>query len=120
MARPVHAEQHPLAGKKIKVKLRGEPMQFLVDGAEMRVLDWWSHAHKDNEIKSSLPQLLSSPSPAARMYVIRAETAGIPLDDDVIYGKIAITPPQGIASLPGQGVGLGYIIHSSEIGEVVE
>jgi hypothetical protein len=115
----VHPESHPLADKKIKVALRGNPMQALHDGVEMRVEDWWSWAHEDNERQGDQPQLLASMSPAAQMYVLRAKAAGLPVDDDVIYGKVRVAPPKGVIDLGGQGVGVGYIIHSSEIGEVV-
>lgn len=105
----VHPDSHPLAGKTITVKLKGAPHQRLTDGVQMEVEDWWSIAHEDNEL-GSLPALLSSRSPAAINYIVRAQVAGIPLDDDVIYGKV----------FDGQPLGLGYIIHSSEIGEVLE
>lgn len=108
MEKLIHPDSHPLAGKTITVKLRGAPHQRLHDGVELIVEDWWSIAHEENEL-GFLPRLLSSRSPAAINYIVRAEIAGIPLDDDVIYGKVFEGP-----------LGLGYIIHSSEIGDVIQ
>jgi hypothetical protein len=95
-----HSDRHPLAGQT--VKLRGgvtDPVQgAVVGGAEFRVEDWWDRiaGKSGTQCDGNI---------AAMHYGMRTGLAGpgaVPLDDEVVYGKID---------------SLGHIVHVSEIAE---
>ena len=88
---------HPLAGKTVRVNLKGKPMQLLIDSCEFRLEDWWINVH-GTEWGEAVG------NPAALMYGFRAGFAGIPPDNEVVYGKVGP---------------FGYLVHASELGEVV-
>ncbi|GAB1823542.1 hypothetical protein [Herbidospora sp. RD11066] len=75
-----HAEPHPLAGSTI----------YLKSGSKFVVEDWWDRLAEPWQ---------ASGAPVAVAYKVRAEAAGLPLDNEVIYGKI----------------GNGLLIHETEI-----
>lgn len=80
-------ESHPQAGKTVKLtkgKFKGE---------EYRIEDWW-HKITGNS------WMYSEGNPACLNYAIRSSQEDLPLDDQVLYGKIGA---------------LGYLIHESEI-----
>ena len=82
----MHGEAHAKAGKTVK----------LIDGKEFRLEDWW------DRIGGESWQLMRGKNFAARNYGIRASEAGLPIDDEVVYGKIGA---------------LGHIVHVSELVE---
>jgi hypothetical protein len=92
-------EQHPLAGKTVKIKDAGACNGEVAEGQEYRIEDWWDKATGGS-------WMYADGNPAALKYAIRAGTAkpGLPLDDEVVYGKIG---------------SFGHLLHASEIGDVV-
>lgn len=95
-----HGQKHPLAGKTVGLKLA--PPATPVDesdltGQEFVVEDWWDHL-------TGKSWMFTFGNPAVNQYARRSGLAELPTDDDVIYGKIGH---------------LGYLVHASEIGEVI-
>jgi hypothetical protein len=84
----------PLAGKTVTVK-PAAPYENLQDGAEYRVEDWWENVYGKSWMDAT-------GNPAALIYGMRSGVGGLPIDDDVLYGKIN---------------SLGYLVHVSEIVE---
>lgn len=84
----IHQQPHPLAGQTVKVKLglRGAPHDF-------RVEDWWDRVSGQSWKCAQVP--------AAFLYACHAADCGLPLDDEVVYGKAAD--------------GLGRLVHVSEL-----
>lgn len=94
----MHNEPHPLAGKTIIIR-RGtiDPAQELVvGGAAYTIEDWWdklsgrSWKHQKGNF-------------ASMHYAMRSVANGLPIDDEVVYGKIDT---------------LGHLVHVSEISEL--
>lgn len=83
----VHAE--PFKGA-------GETFLILSTGDEITVEDYWDRV-------SGTSWTISDRNPAALQYGIRIGLAGLPLDDEVVYGKVG---------------GYGRLVHVSELGEV--
>ena len=88
----MHITPHPYAGQTVTlvdgVELDG---QF---GGGLAVEDW-----NDRVFGQSWQAMQGHP--AALAYAVRAAAAGLPLDNDVVYGK---TPD-----------GLGHLVHVSEL-----
>ncbi|WP_047888558.1 hypothetical protein [Rhodococcus sp. ARP2] len=85
----IHTEPHPLAGQTVEIKIEGETLEF-------RLEDWWDRVHGSS-------WMFSDGNPAALKYAMRAalkEPTSLPLDDEVVYGKVDI---------------FGHLIHASEI-----
>jgi hypothetical protein len=89
-------DPHPLAGKLVVVHPVA-PWDGLVNDAEYRVQDWWLSVRGES-------WMWAQGNPACRQYAMRAVAGGLPIDDDVVYGKIG---------------GLGYLVHVSELGDEV-
>lgn len=96
-----HTEPHPLAGKTVRLndKASDSMRGIVVEGAEFRIEDWvfgrmgdrsWMDMHGN---------------PAALWYSARAGLSDLPIDDEVVYGKIG---------------SYGHMVHVSELGEVVD
>lgn len=83
---------HPLAGQTVKLDLTIDMPDF-ESGMDYTIEDWF-----DNVTGSSWMD--ADGNIAAMMYALRAGFGGIPLDDDVLYGKTA---------------GFGYLVHGNEI-----
>lgn len=79
-------EPSEYAGKT--VTLRADAA--LLGGQEYRVEDWWTNVFGQSWMVSQ--------SPVAYQYAIRG--AGLPLDDEVLYGKVGL---------------FGHLVHISEI-----
>jgi hypothetical protein len=79
------------AGTTVKIR----PSAGQLGGLEYRVEDWWINAAGESWTVSQ--------TPAAYNYALRSSAAGLPIDDDVLYGKVG---------------GFGLLVHISEI-EVV-
>ena len=90
----IHKEQSELAGKTVKIK--SEVKHFQVKdfgGAEFEVEDWWDRV-------SGGSWMNATGNPAAMIYGMRSGLQDLPIDDEVLYGKIGI---------------LGHLIHINEI-----
>ena len=78
----IHKEQHPKAGKIVVVFEQA----FTVE-------DWWDRVAGGSWTKFS-------GNPACLQYMARTANNKIPLDDEVVYGKVC---------------GMGMLIHETEI-----
>ena len=79
-----HSERHPQAGQTIKVDIGNGPVDF-------RLEDWWDHLTGGSWMDAV-------GNPAALNYAMRSALT-LPIDDEVVYGKIGA---------------LGYLVHTSE------
>lgn len=84
----IHDTPHPWAGQEVTVVVDGQEFPYLVE-------DWWDRV-------SGQSWQISVGNPAAIQYALRGGIAGLPYDDEVVYGKVDH---------------LGHIIHVSEIKE---
>jgi hypothetical protein len=91
----MHTETHPLAGKTVKLKLASHPTDIQT-GDEFRIEDWWDHLAGGS-------WMFADGNPAALKYAMRSATC-LPVDDEVVYGKVGA---------------FGHLIHVSELGEEV-
>jgi hypothetical protein len=82
-------EPSAYAGKTVKIRADVER----IGGQEYRVEDWWLNVAGGSWMDAS-------GNPAAMQYGIRAGLAGLPPDNEVLYGKVG---------------GLGVLVHISEI-----
>lgn len=87
----IHTEPHPLAGKTVKL---------LISATDNFTIEDW----QDRVYNGKSWQVLTR-NPACIYYASRVSQTKLPIDDEVVYGKIN---------------GIGYIIHISELGDVVE
>ena len=72
---------------------------IVVEGAEYRVEDWW------DLLNSGKSWMFMDNNWACMHYGMRSGLAGLPTDDEVLYGHIGA---------------YGHLVHISEIGEVVD
>ena len=88
-----------LAGKTVLLNDTAQDIVqgAVIPGAKYRVENLWTEVYGKS-------WMISDGNPAAINYAIRVARTPIPNDDNVYYGKID---------------GLGYLVHESEIGEVV-
>lgn len=95
----MHAEQHPLAGRTVALRAEDPHRGLVVTGVEFRVEDWWDRTHGKSWMDSV-------GNPAALCYAMRTgpQLSVIPIDDEVVYGKIG---------------SFGHLVHASELGEPV-
>lgn len=95
----MHTQSHPLAGKTVKINDTGKDatQSAVVPGAEYRVEDYWDKV-------TGKSWMNSDGNPAAMQYAMRSAIAGLPLDDEVVYGKIGA---------------FGHLVHVSELGDTV-
>ena len=90
-------EAHPLAGKTVKLKVKGTATDFKT-GDLFRLEDWWVNVGEKS-------WMMCAGNPACMMYILRVGQVGLPVDNNVVYGKVGM---------------FGHLIHVSELGEVVE
>jgi len=86
--------KHPLAGKKVKLKLsdpKTDPQK--IHGKEMVIEDWADRVFKDSWMNMR-------GNPTALHYALRSGISGLPADDEVVYGKVGM---------------FAYLVHNSEI-----
>jgi hypothetical protein len=83
----MHTEPHPLAGETV-----------LVYDDSFQVEDWWDRFYGKS-------WMVSEGNIAAYQYAIRSALAGLPIDDEVVYGKIG---------------DFDHLVHVSELGETNE
>lgn len=94
----MHQERHPLAGRTVRLKMPKEATGALTDGVEFRIEDW-----QDRVFGKSW--MVCDGNPAAMIYGMRSGFAGLPTDDDVVYGKVGA---------------FGHIVHASELGDTIK
>ena len=70
-----HAEQHPQAGQMVTIA-KGQ-----LAGSEYRLEDWWDRVAGKSWIDCD-------GNPACLDYALTSVEDGLPLDDNVVYGKI--------------------------------
>jgi len=87
----IHEQQSPLAGETVKLKNTVED----IGGQEYHVEDWWDRVNDKS-------WQLSNGNPAAMIYAMRSGLSRLPIDDEVLYGKID---------------GSGFLVHISELKE---
>lgn len=83
----IHSKPHDDAGRVVTIS-RGR-----FAGKQYRIEDWWDRLYGSS-------WMVSDGNPAAMSYGIRSGLYGLPLDDEVVYGKID---------------GLGHLVHVTEI-----
>lgn len=84
----IHSEPSPLKGETVTVKFPGSDDTF-----EYVVEDYWDRVYGDS-------WMWAEGNPAALNYAMRVYQQGLPLDDEVLYGKIGA---------------FGHLIHVSEV-----
>lgn len=97
----IHEKQHPLKGQTVVLNsntvdnVRG----IVIEGAEFVVDDWWDRINGGS-------WMYAKNNWAAMHYGMRSalQENSLPLDDEVVYGKIGI---------------YGHIVHASELGEEI-
>jgi hypothetical protein len=90
----MHTDSHPAAGETVILSKAKDPHRNLVEaGEEFRIEDWWDKL-------TGQSWMTSEGNPAALMYAFRAGMAGLPVDDEVVYGKIGP---------------YGHLVHVSEL-----
>jgi hypothetical protein len=106
-----HAESHPLAGKTVKLNIQtgGSPnkLDAELEGQEYVIEDYWDKLTGGSWMDAD-------GNPACLKYAMRSGFNGLPLNNEVVYGKVY--SETGF----GGSVGLGHLVHVSELGEVVE
>lgn len=93
----IHSNRHSLAGKTVTLNSKAKDIiqGQVVPGAKFVVEDYWDRI-------GGKSVWLTTGNFAAMNYALRNQTAGLPMDEEVVYGKIN---------------GLGHIVHVSEIDE---
>ena len=91
----MHAQSHPLAGKTAKIGSgSSDPAQNLVvPGAEYKIEDWWDKL-------TGKSWMISDGNFACLHYAMRSASCNLPIDDEVVYGKIG---------------NLSHLVHVSEL-----
>ncbi len=87
-----------MAGKTVILSCKDDPDHL--NGAPFIIEDWQINVFGKS-------WMFCDGNPAALKYAIRSSMAGLPLDNEVVYGKDART-------------GLGHIVHISELTEAEE
>jgi len=94
----MHSEAHPLAGKTVHLKdLREDPSGETLASDVYQIEDWW-----DRLTGGSWMDAVDNP--AALGYAVRAGSVRLPLDNEVVYGKVGA---------------FGHLMHVSELGSEV-
>lgn len=84
----------PLAGQTVKIKPTvGSGFRFRLADQPFEVEDWWENV-------AGKSWMFCDGNPACLSYAIRSGKEGLPIDNEVLYGKIG---------------GVGFLIHVSEL-----
>lgn len=86
----IHDEPHTKAGETVNVDFHNDGK---TERVEYRLEDWWDRVAGQSWMDSN-------GNPAALNYGMRSGFAGLPTDNNVVYGKVG---------------GFGYLVHESEI-----
>lgn len=84
---PIHPTPFARAGQTVRLK----------DGSELRIEDYWERVYGKSWQDSD-------GNPAVYHYALRAAGTGLPLDNEVVYGKDARN--------------IGHLVHVNELAEV--
>lgn len=97
----IHPEPHPLAGKTVTLNENAkDPARgIVVPGAQFCIEDWVDRINGDGR------SWMFTSNFATMHYGARSGLTRLPLDDEVVYGKVDA---------------LGHIVHVSELGDPVE
>lgn len=90
----MHTESSNLKGKTVKLPA-DKPSLGDMAGQEYRVEDWW-------DTMTGGSWMFADGNPACLLYGMRNGTQGLPLDNEVLYGKVGP---------------FGHLIHISELGD---
>lgn len=88
----MHENNHELAGCEVQISMAHtqgetpEPLAFVLE-------DWWDRVNGGS-------WMFAQGNPAAMKYGMRAGVIGLPIDDEVVYGKVGA---------------FGELVHASEI-----
>ena len=93
----IHLEPHELADKAVRLKLAGGDASDIKTGDAYIIEDWWDRL-------GSGSWMFAQGNPAALKYAIRSGVANLPLDNDVVYGKVGR---------------YGHLVHISELGDII-
>jgi hypothetical protein len=85
-------QKHELAGKTVRLNCADK-----LNGQEFVVEDYWENI-------AGKSWMFCDGNPACIKYAIRSAFAGLPTDNNVVYGKVG---------------GIGHIVHVSELGPVI-
>jgi hypothetical protein len=88
-------ENHPLAGKT--VILNCKPCPDNLNGQQFEIEDYWENV-------AGKSWMDCNGNPACLKYAMRSAFAGLPMNNNVVYGKVGP---------------FGHLIHESELGEMV-
>lgn len=86
-------DKHPLAGCIVPLKDGMQHPQFDLDGEDFHLEDYWQNV-------AGMSWQQADGNPAAIMYALRSGRLGLPIDDEVVYGKVR---------------GMGVLVHVSEL-----
>jgi len=75
----VHEASHPKAGETVKIRAKTSSGAETVEDFVLE--DWWDKV-------SGMSWTASDGNPAAMIYGLRAGMESLPLDDEVVYGKL--------------------------------
>lgn len=88
-------DKHPLACKTVILNCKPDPDSL--NGQEFVVEDWWENV-------AGRSWMACNGNPACLKYGMRSAFAGLPTDNEVVYGKVGM---------------FGHLVHVSELGDVV-
>jgi len=88
-------DKHPLAGKTVILNCKSDADKL--NGREYRVEDYWQNV-------AGKSWMDCDGNPACLKYAMRSAFAGLPTDNEVVYGKVG---------------GSGHLVHVSELGQGV-
>ena len=88
-------QKHELAGKTVRLNCAPDPDKL--NGQEFVVEDYWENI-------AGRSWMFCDGNPACMKYAMRSAFAGLPIDNNVVYGKVG---------------GFGHIVHVSELGPVI-
>lgn len=75
----MHDEKHPMAGRTVSINIRSH--DWGEGDHEFRIEDWWDRVTGGSWMDAK-------GNPAALIYAVRSVDAGLPLDNQVVYGHI--------------------------------
>jgi hypothetical protein len=90
----IHQQPNEMAGQTVKIKAGVKHPQIEnFGGSEFKIEDWWDRVADKSWMDCN-------GNPACMVYGIRSGFAGLPLDNEVLYGKVG---------------SFGHLVHISEI-----
>lgn len=104
----VHNEDHPLTRQTVLLGERAaDPIRGMVAaGKRAYVEGWW-------DVLTNGSWMDAQGNMACLQYAMRSAAAGLPLDDEVVYVKIATSDEP-------RAIELGHLVHVSELGDPVD